>query len=88
MKNYFDSDSESDGSLSSSSDDYDSNSLKNKDRGYTSFLNKDTPLIKSLINKRITYCNLGASSHIAAFFPESIRTICCQESSKGKDRYW
>ena len=39
--------------------------------GYTTNLNKDTPFIKFLIDKRIYYCKLGASTHIAAFIPES-----------------
>lgn len=83
------SDYDSDSSLNTSSSDDSDLKMINKNNGYTCEFNKDTPLIKSLINKRISYCNLGASSHIAAFFSEPIRLSSCIEGSgKGKDRYW
>ena len=40
--------------------------------GYTCNLTKNNPFIKYLIHKRICFCQLGASSHIAAFIPVSI----------------
>ena len=40
--------------------------------GKTSNLTKETPFISFLIDKRIKFCHLGASSHIAAFIPTSI----------------
>lgn len=51
--------------------------------GYTSNLTKDTPFIKYLINKRINFCRLGSSSHIAAFIPVSSNfgTFFCQTSN-------
>ena len=45
--------------------------------GYTSNLSKNTPVIKFLIDKRINFCQLGNSSHIAAFVPVSFNTLCC-----------
>ena len=42
-----------------------------KNIGFDSGLNKNTPFINYLINKRINFCELGSSSHIAAFIPVS-----------------
>ena len=39
--------------------------------------NKNTPLIDYLINKRINYCVLGSSSHIAAFIPVEKKSKYC-----------
>lgn len=44
--------------------------------GYTSNLSKDTPFIKFLIDKRINFCQLGSSSHIAALVPVSFNSRC------------
>lgn len=52
--------------------DSNNNSFHSNDFGQTSNLTKETPFIKYLINKRIKFCQLGASSHIAAFIPVSI----------------
>lgn|SRR3990167_3801816 len=38
-----------------------------KEIGHVSGFDKNTPLINYLINKRINFCELGSSSHIAAF---------------------
>jgi len=46
--------------------------LSNYDIGYTSNLTKSTPFIEYLINKRINFCQLGASTHIAAFIPSQL----------------
>ncbi len=46
--------------------------LYNNTIGKTSNLTKETPFISFLIDKRIKFCHLGASSHIAAFIPTSI----------------
>ena len=57
--------------------------------GFTTNLNKDTPFIKFLIDKRIYYCKLGASSHIAAFIPESFSLwyyFLCSKKRKGRNR--
>ena len=48
-----------------------------KNNGYISNYTKDTPLINYLINKRIYYCHMGASSHIAAFIPVTINPRYC-----------
>lgn len=56
--------------------------------GYTSNLSKDTPFIRFLIDKRINFCQLGASSHIAAFVPVSFNSRCCFiHHGKWKGRY-
>lgn len=56
--------------------------------GYTSKLSKDTPFIKYLIDKRINFCQLGASSHIAAFVPVTFNSRCCFiHNGKWKGRY-
>lgn len=34
-------------------------------------LSKETPFINFLINKRINFCKLGSSNHIATFIPVS-----------------
>ena len=65
------------------------NIIKN-DIGYDSGFNKDTPFINYLINKRISFCDLGASSHIAAFIPSTYGHKCClirEWKGKGKDYY-
>lgn len=46
------------------------NVLKNQINTILNF-NKNTPLINYLINKRLNFCELGASSHIAAFIPDT-----------------
>lgn len=52
---------------------------KNNDEeyGYSSNFDKNTPLIDYLINKRINFCTLGSSSHIAAFIPVSSNSRYC-----------
>jgi len=56
--------------------------------GYDSGFNKDTPFINYLINKRISFCELGDSSHIAAFVPSTCSSRCCFiREWKGKDNY-
>lgn len=60
----------------------------NNNIGYNSGFNKDTPFINYLINKRISFCDLGASSHIAAFVPSTSSSRCCFiREWKGKDHY-
>lgn len=57
--------------------------------GYDSGFNKDTPFINYLISKRISFCELGASSHIAAFIPSVYSQLYCLiREWKWKDRYW
>ena len=34
-------------------------------------ISKETPFIKYLINKRISFCKLGNANHIATFIPNS-----------------
>lgn len=59
-----------------------------KNIGFDSGLNKDTPFINYLINKRINFCELGASSHIAAFIPSTYNSrYCFIRGWKGKDHY-
>lgn len=58
--------------------------------GYTSNLSKDTPFVRFLIDKRINFCQLGTSSHIAAFVPVSVsfNSRCCFiPNGKWKGRY-
>jgi hypothetical protein len=56
--------------------------------GIDSGLNKDTPFINYLINKRINFCELGASSHIAAFVPVGYNSrYCFLRNREGKDHY-
>jgi hypothetical protein len=45
--------------------------------GYNSKLDKNTPFIEYLINKRINFCVLGTSSHIAAFVPVTNNSRYC-----------
>lgn len=60
----------------------------NNEIGYDSGFNKNTPFINYLINKRIGFCKLGASSHIAAFVPVSCTSrYCFIREWKGKDHY-
>ncbi len=62
--------------------------LCNDEIGYISDLTKETPFIKYLIDKRINFCQLGASSHIAAFVPVSFNSRCCFiHNGKWKGRY-
>ena len=53
------------------------NEIYANSNGYTSNLTKDTPFIEYLIDKRIHFCQLGASSHIAAFVPVSFNHRYC-----------
>lgn len=54
--------------------------------GYDSGFNKNTPFIDYLINKRTQFCELGASSHIAAFIPITNNSrYCFIREWKGKD---
>jgi len=63
-------------------------SLTNNNIGWTSNLDKDTPFISYLIDKRINFCHLGASSHIAAFIPVSLKSwYCFIHHGRGKGRY-
>lgn len=48
-----------------------------KSNGYDSGLNKNTPFVDKLINKRSNYCVLGPSSHIAVFIPTSYSSRSC-----------
>lgn len=58
------------------------------DIGYDSCFNKDTPFISYLIKKRINFCSLGSSSHIAAFVPVKYSSRCCFiREWCGKDHY-
>lgn len=60
----------------------------NENIGVDSGLNKDTPFINYLINKRIHFCELGASSHIAAFIPVTYSSrYCFIRGWKGKGHY-
>ena len=59
-----------------------------KTNGCTSNLTKDTPFINYLIEKRINFCQLGVSSHIAAFVPVSgTSRSCFKHYGKWKGRY-
>ena len=58
--------------------------------GYTTKLSSDTPFIRFLINKRINFCQLGASSHIASFIPVACNLWQClihKGKGKWKSRY-
>jgi hypothetical protein len=56
--------------------------------GNFSEFTKDTPLIRYLIDKRINFCKLSASVHIAAFVPVVLNTRCCFIwGGKWKSRY-
>lgn len=58
------------------------------DTGYDTQFDKNTPFINYLINKRINFCELGASTHIAAFVPVSSGSKCYFiREWKGKDHY-
>jgi hypothetical protein len=64
------------------------NDSTNNNIGYYTGFNKDTPFINYLINKRISFCVLGASSHIAAFVASTCSSRCCFiREWKGKDHY-
>jgi hypothetical protein len=59
-----------------------------KNIGNDSGMNKDTPFISYLIDKRINFCELGASSHIAAFVPVTCNfRFCFLRDWKWKDHY-
>lgn len=63
-------------------------SLVNKNIGYTTGLTKDTPFVKYLIDKRMCFCHLGSSSHIAAFISVPLNSRCCFiQHGKWKGRY-
>ena len=56
--------------------------------GYTSILTKDTPFINYLIKRRINFCKLSTSSHIAAFCSEPLKDWCYIKGTKWtKNRY-
>ena len=55
----------------------DENPILCREIGYISGFDKNTPLINYLINKRINFCEMGASSHIAAFVPVLNNYRCC-----------
>ena len=56
--------------------------------GYNTGFDKNTPFINYLIDKRINFCELGASSHIAAFVPVTNNfRYCFIQEWKGKDHY-
>lgn len=68
--------------------DTNSNVVVCKEVGWNSGFDKNTPLIEYLINKRINFCELGSSSHIAAFVPVANNDwYCFIRGWKGKDRY-
>ena len=68
--------------------DSDSSVIICKEVGYNSGFDKNTPLIDYLINKRINFCELGSSSHIAAFVPVTNNDwYCFIRGWKGKDRH-
>lgn len=61
---------------------------KSVDIGLNSGLDKNNPLIDHLINKRMSFCDLGSYSHIAAFVPVANNDrYCFLRGWKGKDRY-
>ena len=67
---------------------YDLNPILCREIGLNSVFDKDTPLINYLITKRINFCELGTSSHIAAFIPASSNSrYCFIRDWKGKDCY-
>ena len=56
--------------------------------GSDSNFDKNTPLIDYLINKRINFCVLGPSSHIAAFIPVTNNSrYCFIRKWKGENDY-
>lgn len=56
--------------------------------GSISGFDKNTPFIDYLINKRINFCVLGSSSHIAAFVPVVNNSwYCFIREWKGKGHY-
>ena len=74
--------------ISDSSNESNNCELCSTELGYTSNLTKDTPFIKFLIDRRINFCQLGASSHIAAFVPVSFNfRWCFIHNGKWKSRY-
>lgn len=82
LANYDDDDNDKE-----NDDNFFSHQIQN-DIGCDSGFNKDTPFISYLINKRINYCALGASSHIAAFVPVRCNSRCCFiREWKGKGHY-
>ena len=75
--------------LNEDSDDEINNIIKiDNEIGFTTNLNKNTPFINYLINKRICFCQLMNSLHIAAFIPVSTGSKSCFLSRwKWKGRY-
>jgi hypothetical protein len=70
-------------------DNYSQNSPINYPSGYTTEINKFSPIISYLINRRISNCRVGPSSHIAAFLPSNIDIGSCFISGyrkKGRHR--
>jgi hypothetical protein len=62
---------------------------KNLTSEYTCELDKNNPLISSLINKRIDSCVVGPSSHIAAFLQNTVDLRSCfipSRKRKGRNR--
>ena len=53
--------------LDDTDNDFVSSIIVCREIGYNSGLDKNTPLINYLINRRINFCELGSYSHIAAF---------------------
>ncbi len=57
--------------------------------GYTTDINKENPIISYMIDKRISNCRVGPSSHIAAFLPSNIDIGSCFISGyRKKGDYW
>ncbi len=60
----------------------------NNPNGYTTDITKDNPIIADLINRRISNCRVGPSSHIAAFLSSNIDIRSCFISGyRKKGRY-
>ncbi len=56
---------------------YDYQSNTSNPLGYTTEITKENPIIADLINRRISNCRVGPSSHIAAFLSSSIDIRSC-----------
>jgi hypothetical protein len=67
---------------------YNINNTKNITIENTTSLTKDTPFIKYLIDKRIYFCKLGSSSHIAAFMSCSLDAGCLIQYGKWNCYNW
>jgi len=84
-KIYFDEETDLESLTNSSTN---TSKVTNNEIGWTSNLTADTPFINYLIEKRINFCQLGASSHIAAFVPVvSGNRSCFIHCGKWKGRY-